>query len=162
MFSFIYGPQPPWLFPILTCVECFRLCFFFSSMVPIFQAVFYHILSMDPVWTVCKKRKHCVGTLFLLVICHRNDIAQERNTKHLYLFYDISLYSFYISLYFYDISMKFAYISLYFYYICHGNDIAEEKNTKHLYLFYTPYGFYLQFSSIQLQLLLDNDLLFEI
>ena len=63
---------------------------------------------------------------------------------------------------FYDISMKFAYISLYFYYICHGNDIAEEKNTKHLYLFYTPYVFYLQFSSIQLQLLLDNDLLFEI
>ena len=40
-----------------------------------------------PQWTICKKEKHCVGILFLLVICHRNDIAQERNTKHLYLFY---------------------------------------------------------------------------
>ena len=98
------GLNPLDFFPIPTCVECF----FFLSMVPIFQVVFYHILSMDPVWTVCKKGKHCVGILFLLVICHRNDIAQERNTKHLYLFYDISLYSFYISLYFYDSSMLFV------------------------------------------------------
>ena len=195
MFSFLYD-----FFPIPTCVECF----FFLSMVPIFQVVFYHILSMDPVWTVCKKGKHCVGILFLLVICHRNDIAQERNTKHLYLFYDISIiflwyffiflyisfiflchlspewycagekyqtfisflwYFFIFLLYFFIFLWYFYEICLYFFIFllfCHGNDIAEEKNTKHLYLFYTPYGFYLQFSSIQLQLLLDNDLLFEI
>ena len=94
------GLNPLDFFPIPTCVECF----FFLSMVPIFQVVFYHILSMDPVWTVCKKGKHCVGILFLLVICHRNDIAQERNTKHLYLFFDISMnfydISFYISMIF--------------------------------------------------------------
>ena len=98
------GLNPLDFFPIPTCVECF----FFLSMVPIFQVVFYHILSMNPVWTVCKKGKHCVGILFLLVICHRNDIAQERNTKHLYLFYDISMIFLYISIYIFYISMSFV------------------------------------------------------
>ena len=119
------GLNPLDFFPIPTCVECF----FFLSMVPIFQVVFYHILSMDPVWTVCKKGKHCVGILFLLVICHRNDIAQERNTKHLYLFFDISMNL-------YDISLYFYIFLLYFYVICHRNDIAQERITKHLYLFF--------------------------